>query len=65
MNINTPLFADGSLIFLQSSGTSPTIYFDSGLYVVHELQGSTPPASVTWNEQPITSFNEQTITGIN
>ena len=37
MDVNTPLWADGGLILLQSSGESPAVFWaDGGLYIVHE-----------------------------
>jgi hypothetical protein len=37
MDINDPLYVDGSVELLQSSGAAPTVFFaDGGLYFIHE-----------------------------
>jgi hypothetical protein len=47
MDVNDPLYTVGSVELLQSSGTSPTVYFVGGsLYFVHEYVVAPPETSI-------------------
>jgi len=51
MNINDPLYVDGSVTLLQTTGTTPTVFYvDGSMYVVHEYVAGEPPVGAIMNQ---------------